>query len=98
MMATEKNEEVDWMEEEIERAEKLNKQGQTNNNEAPEFIKVKKAPSRMQKNFFMKKTYVYALEDLETELKRKGGKKMPELIEEAVEQLLKSYGVDISKL
>lgn len=88
----------DWMNQEEDRAEKLTDKGQTSNHEAPQLVRVKKAPSRMQKAFYIQEKFAIAFEDFVYKQKKLKGKKAPELAEEAIKLLLKKYGEDTKTL
>lgn len=88
----------DWMNEEEQRAEDLVDTGQTANHEAPQLVRIKKAPPRMQKAFYIQEKYAEAFEDFVYKQKKQKGKKAPELAEEAIRMLLKKYGEDTKNL
>ncbi len=81
----------DWMEEEQQRAEELTETGKTTNNAAPKLERVKRAPKRKQKAFYLQEQHADAFELLVIEQKKQG-LKAPELIESAIELLLKKHG------
>ena len=87
-----------WMNEEQDRAENLVDTGKTSNHEAPQLVRIKKAPPRMQKAFYIQEKYAEAFEDFVYKQKKKKGKKAPELAEEAIKMLLNKYGEDTTKL
>lgn len=88
----------DWMNQEEDRANKLVDTGQTSNHEAPQLVRIKKAPPRMQKAFYIQEKFANAFEDLVYKQKKLKGKKAPELAEEAIKMLLKEYGEDTKTL
>lgn len=84
-----------WMQEEDERAEGLKKTGNTVNAQAPQLARVTRAPKRMQKAFYIQRQHSLAFERLVFEQKSIGGKKAPELAEEAIEMLLAKYKLEL---
>jgi hypothetical protein len=87
-----------WMNEEEERAEDLTERAETSNNTAPQLVRVRKAPPRMQKAFYIQEKYAEAFDDFVYKQRKKKGKKAPELAEEAIKMLLKKYGEDTKNL
>lgn len=88
----------DWMSEEEKRADNLTEKAETSNNTAPQLVRVKKAPSRMQKAFYIQEKYAEAFDDFVYKQKKKKGKKAPEFAEEAIKMLLEKYGEDTKSL
>jgi hypothetical protein len=88
----------DWMNQEEDRADKLTDIGQTSNHEAPQLVRVKKAPPRMQKAFYIQEKFAEAFDDFVYKQKKLKGKKAPELAEEAIKMLLNKYGEDTKNL
>ena len=86
-----------WIEEENARAEELAKTGTTTNNNAPFMVKkVRKAiPARSVRTIYLQEQHSRALDKLAFEQKMCKGKKTPELIEEAIELLLKKYNAKL---
>jgi hypothetical protein len=83
-----------WIDEENARARELAKTGTTNNNNAPLLVKTTKkpVPARHIKSIYIQDSYSLAFDKLVFEQKIAKGKKAPQLIEEAIELLLKKYG------
>ena len=83
-----------WIDEENARASELAKTGTTANNNAPLLVKTTKKPSptRHIKSIYIQDSYSLAFDKLVFEQKIAKGKKAPELMEEAIELLLKKYG------
>lgn len=83
-----------WIDEENARASELVKTGNTTNNNAPLLVKTTKkpAPARHIKSVYIQDSHSLAFDKLVFEQKIAKGKKAPELIEEAIELLLKKYG------
>lgn len=83
-----------WIDEENARASELAKTGATTNNNAPLLVKTTKkpAPVRHIKSIYIQDSYSLAFDKLVFEQKIAKGKKAPELMEEAIELLLKKYG------
>ena len=83
-----------WIDEENARASELAKTGTTANNNAPLLVKTTKkpAPVRHIKSIYIQDSYSLAFDKLVFEQKIAKGKKAPELMEEAIELLLKKYG------
>lgn len=83
-----------WIDEENARANELAKTGTTANNNAPLLVKTTKkpAPVRSIKSIYIQDSYSLAFDKLVFEQKIAKGKKAPELMEEAIELLLKKYG------
>ena len=87
---------ISWIVEENQRSENLTKTGETTNSAAPRMIPAKsKEPSRATKGFYMQEDHKTAFDKLAFDEKLSGGKKAPELIEEAVELLLEKYGREL---
>ena len=87
---------TNWMDEEDERAEAQAYTGQPPNAEAPQLVrKEAKAPPRATKGVYIQELYSMAFDRLVFEQKQAKGKKAPELAEEAIELLLKKYGLRI---
>jgi len=82
-----------WIDEENARASELAKTGATANNNAPVLVKntKKPAPVRHIKSIYIQDSYSLAFDKLVFEQKIAKGKKAPELVEEAIELLLKKY-------
>lgn len=83
-----------WIDEENARASELAKTGSTANNNAPLLVKTTKkaAPARHIKSIYIQDSYSLAFDKLVFQQKIAKGKKAPELMEEAIELLLKKYG------
>lgn len=83
-----------WIDEENARASELAKTGATANNNAPLLVKTTKkpAPARHIKSIYIQDSYSVAFDKLVFQQKIAKGKKAPELIEEAIELLIKKYG------
>ena len=83
-----------WIDEENARASELAKTGTTTNNNAPILVKTTKkpAPARHIKSIYIQDSYSLAFDKLVFQQKIAKGKKAPQLIEEAIELLLKKYG------
>lgn len=93
------NNKPDWMDVEQQRADDLSEtKGAVVNHMAPQLVRVKKAPPRMQKAFYIQQKYVEAFDDFVYKQKKIKGKKAPELAEEAIKMLLKKYGEDTKTL
>jgi hypothetical protein len=88
----------DWMQEEQQRADKLTDTGQTSNHEAPQLVRVIKAPPRMQKAFYIQEKFAAAFDDLAYKQRKLKGKRAPALAEEAIKMLLQKYGEDTKNL
>ncbi len=82
-----------WIDEENARASELAKTGTTANNNAPLLVKTTKklTPVRHIKSIYIQDSYSLAFDKLVFEQKITKGKKAPELMEEAIELLLKQY-------
>jgi len=82
-----------WIDEENARASELAKTGTTANNNAPLLVKTTKkpAPARHIKSIYIQDSYSLAFDKLVFEQKIAKGKKAPQLMEEAIELLLKKY-------
>ncbi len=85
-----------WIDEENARASELAKTGTTANNNAPLLVKTTKktTPPRHIKSIYIQDSYSLAFDKLVFQQKIAKGKKAPELMEEAIELLLKRYGTD----
>jgi hypothetical protein len=83
-----------WIDEENARASELAKTRTTANNNAPLLVKTtpKNAPIRHIKSIYIQESYSLAFDKLVFEQKIAKGKKAPQLMEEAIELLLKKYG------
>ena len=83
-----------WIDEENARASELAKTGTTTNNNAPLLVKTTKkpAPARHIKSIYIQDSYSLAFDKLVFQQKIAKGKKAPELMEDAIELLLKKYG------
>ncbi|NOR69626.1 MAG: hypothetical protein GQ532_08030 [Methylomarinum sp.] len=86
------------MEEEQQRAASLTEKNETAHNAAPQLVRIRKAPPRMQKAFYIQEKYAEAFDDFVYKQRKKKGKKAPELAEEAIKMLLKKYGEDTKSL
>ena len=85
-----------WMDEEEERAEAQAQTGKRTNTEAPQLVKQEiKTPPRATKGFYIQESYAMAFDRVVFAQKQLKGKKAPELAEEAIELLLKKYGVEL---
>lgn len=80
-----------WLEEEQKRASKINVTNETNNNDAPRIVKVKREPIRKQKAFYIQEIYASTFEDLAYKQKKSKGKTAPQLAEEALLMLFEKY-------
>jgi len=82
-----------WINEENARAEKLSQTGGTANHNAPRLVKAKKRviPARSVRSIYLQESHSKAFDRLVFEQKMVKGKKSPDLIEEAIELLLKKY-------
>jgi len=89
---------MDWLEEEENRANKLNESGETSNPKAPQLVRIKKEPARKVKGLYMQEKYIEYFDELVFKQKKMKGKTSPELAEEAIILLLKKYKLDISSL
>ena len=90
---------TNWMDEEDERAEAQAATGQPPNVKAPQLVRKEvKAPPRATKGFYIQELHSMAFDRLVFEQKQAKGKKAPELAEEAIELLLKKYGLNINSL
>jgi hypothetical protein len=89
------NNKPDWMNEEEGRAEDLVISGETNNDDAPKMVKVKRAPSRKQKPFYIQDKYARAFELLVFNQNQIKGKRAPELAEEALDYLFNKYDIKL---
>lgn len=87
-----------WMDEEEERAEVQVQTGERPNAEAPQLVRKEvKAPPRATKGFYIQELHSMAFDRLVFAQKQAKGKKAPELAEEAIELLLKKYGMTLDK-
>jgi hypothetical protein len=86
-----------WIDEENARASELAKTGTTTNNNAPLLVKTTKkpAPVRHIKSIYIQDSYSLVFDKLVFQQKIAKGKKAPELMEEAIELLLKKYGASL---
>jgi hypothetical protein len=84
-----------WINEENTRATRLTKTGKTNNNNAPRLVKdiKKKTPIRSIRSIYIQDSYSKLFDKLVFEQKIIKGKKSPELIEEAIELLIRKYEI-----
>ena len=82
-----------WMEEENARATSLTKSGETTNNNAPRLVKATKKPTPIRhiRSIYIQDSYGKEFDKLAFEQKMVKGKKAPDLMEEAIELLLKKY-------
>jgi hypothetical protein len=82
-----------WIDEENARATNLAKTGETTNKNAPRLIKNVKitTPARKIRSIYIQDSHGKAFDKLTFEQKMIKGKKAPELMEEAIELLLKKY-------
>lgn len=87
------NDSADWIKDENNRATDLAKTGETLNNQAPRLVAFKKkvTPLRMVKSIYIQPFYSQAFDKLAFDQKLQKGKNAPELMEEAIELLLKKY-------
>ena len=92
------NDKPAWMNQEEQRAEDLTEKSETSNNTAPQLMRIKKAPPRKQKAFYIQEKFANAFDDLAYKQKKINGKKATELAEEAIKILLKKYGEDTKNL
>ena len=83
-----------WIDEENARASELAKTGATTNNNAPLLVRTTKkpAPVRHIKSIYIQESHSIAFDKLVFQQKIAKGKKAPQLMEEAIELLLKKYG------
>ena len=83
-----------WIDEENARASELAKTGATTNNNAPLLVRTTKktTPVRHIKSIYIQESHSLAFDKLVFEQKIAKGKKAPDLMEEAIELLLKKYG------
>ena len=87
---------ADWMEEEDNRAEDQAETGRVANLEAPQLVRKKPAaPARATKGLYIQEDHAMAFDRLVFAQKQTKGKKAPELAEEAIELLLKKYGMKV---
>jgi hypothetical protein len=82
-----------WVEEENNRATDLAKTGKTLNNQAPRLVAFKKKaiPLRMVKSIYIQQSHSQAFDKLAFDQKLQKGRTSPELMEEAIELILKKY-------
>ena len=82
-----------WINEENLRAKDLTKTGKTTNNNAPRLVKdIKKTnPTRYIKSIYIQESHIKLFDKLVFEQKMIKGKKSTELMEEAIELLIKIY-------
>lgn len=83
-----------WIDEENARASELAKTGATTNNNAPLLVRTTKktTPVRHIKSIYIQESHSIAFDKLVFQQKIAKGKKAPQLMEEAIELLLKKYG------
>lgn len=84
---------ADWVAEEDERAG--TQTTQVANDAAPQMVRVKRAPARKQKAFYIQDRYAQAFERLAFEQKQANGTKAPALAEEALDLLFAKYGIEV---
>ena len=86
-----------WMDEENERATSLSKTGKTTNDKAPRIqsVSVSKEIStkRSIRSIYIKESHQRMLDKLIFEQKMAGGKKAPDLLEEAIELIVRKYNI-----
>ena len=84
-----------WMDEENERAKNLSEAGKTTNDKAPRIKSASKEIStkRSIRSVYIKKSHQHILDRLIFEQKMVGGKKAPDLLEEAIELIAKKYNI-----
>lgn len=84
-----------WMDEENERAKSLSKTGKTTNDKAPRIQSVSKETStkRSIRSIYIKESHQRMLDKLIFEQKMAGGKKAPDLLEEAIELIATKYNI-----
>jgi hypothetical protein len=89
-----------WIDEENSRASQLAKTRATANDKAPLLVKTTKkpVPVRHIKSIYIQDSHSLAFDKLVFEQKIAKGKKAPQLMEEAIELLLKKYGNKYKKL
>lgn len=82
-----------WIEQENARAQELASTGNTTNNNAPRLVvsRKKPAPARIIRSIYLQESHSLAFDKLVFAQKIAKGKKAPELIEEAIELLVKKY-------
>ena len=82
-----------WIEQENARAQELANMGKTTNNNAPRLVTSKKkpTPTRIIRSVYVQEQHSLAFDKLVFAQKIAKGKKAPELIEEAIELLVKKY-------
>jgi hypothetical protein len=85
-----------WMDEENERAKSLSQTGKTTNDKAPRIKSVSKEIStkRSIRSVYIKESHQRMLDKLIFEQKMVGGKKAPELLEEAIELMIEKYNIE----
>lgn len=86
-----------WIKDENSRATDLAKTGKTLNDQAPRLVafKKKKAPLRAVKSIYIQQAHSQAFDKLAFDQKMQKRKTAPELIEEAIELLLKKYKTEL---
>ena len=84
-----------WMDEENERAKSLSKTGKTTNDKAQRIQSVSKETStkRSIRSVYIKESHQRMLDKLIFEQKMAGGKKAPDLLEEAIELIAIKYNI-----
>jgi hypothetical protein len=90
------NHSLDWINDENNRATDLAKTGETLNNQAPRLVAFKKktTPLRMVKSIYIQKSHSQRFAKLAFDQKLQNGKTTPELMEEAIELILKKYKIE----
>ena len=85
-----------WINEENARATNLAKTRETMNNNAPRLLKATKKPTPVRhiRSIYIQDAHGKAFDKLAFEQKMVKGKKAPELMEEAIELLLKKYNAE----
>ncbi|TYA74952.1 hypothetical protein [Seonamhaeicola marinus] len=86
--------EVDWMNEEENKADDLNKEGVVPNGKAPVMVKVYREPPRQQRPISIQDKHWFTLQELVSKQK-KNGVRSTHLYEEAIELLLEKYGMKV---
>ena len=84
-----------WMDEENERAKSLIKTGKTTNDKAPRIQSASDETSirRSIRSIYIKESHQRILDKLIFEQKMAGGKKAPDLLEEAIELISTKYNI-----
>ncbi|EPJ43141.1 MAG: hypothetical protein OFPII_43510 [Osedax symbiont Rs1] len=90
--------EPNWLSEETKKADLNLREGVKGNIEAPQLVRLKKAPTRKQKAFYIQDSYAEAFELLVFLQKKEKGKKAPDLAEEALLALFEKYKLDVNNL